>query len=230
MPTTAVPYKGVSLRYNRYSAKIAIDGKSVHLGMFDTAEAAARMFDARAVALGRRLNFPDEHGPPTKKRAAEEDWVICVPQQASLPDGTVPAATLQAHIMVPSPFFKSEYLTLSKSSVRMDGNMLRVKRSAKGFPEDRDVQIVNEVPFYNSEFKPFRVLCLESSHLLPSRTACGFLGSPHARLRLLRQPLRICRRIRYPACLERALLQHGTVAATPRAPARVQQRCSGRSI
>ena len=56
--------------------------------------------------------------PSLKKRAADNDWIIAVPQLASLPStGGAPASTndsvLQAHILKPSPFYKGVYVTLN---------------------------------------------------------------------------------------------------------------------
>lgn len=56
-------FKGVTWRGPNWAASLVIAGKHTHLGMFATAEEAARAFDRAAVAnLGpfARLNFPDE--------------------------------------------------------------------------------------------------------------------------------------------------------------------------
>ena len=56
-------YRGIRHFEGRYwRAQIHINGKSVHLGTFPTAEAAARAFDAAVKKYGKDapLNFPDQ--------------------------------------------------------------------------------------------------------------------------------------------------------------------------
>lgn len=56
-------YKGISEKGNRYTARIQVDGKGIHLGSYTTAEAAARVYDRAAVKYHgdfARLNFPNE--------------------------------------------------------------------------------------------------------------------------------------------------------------------------
>jgi len=60
-------YKGVRPVGNKWGARIKVGGKQRHLGMSDTPEGAARMYDAAAIEhFGEFacLNFPDEGGAP----------------------------------------------------------------------------------------------------------------------------------------------------------------------
>jgi hypothetical protein len=63
--TTATPFNGVRADRKRFRARWRVSGGELHLGMHDTAEEAARAFDAWAASTGRRelLNFPAEHPP-----------------------------------------------------------------------------------------------------------------------------------------------------------------------
>lgn len=62
---TKWPYKGVRQQAGslRWQARITVDRKSIHLGIYDTAEEAARAYDTKAKeAFGflAVLNFPEE--------------------------------------------------------------------------------------------------------------------------------------------------------------------------
>ena len=46
--TSKTGYTGVYREYNRYRAVISVDGKSTHLGMFDTPEEAAMAYNAKS--------------------------------------------------------------------------------------------------------------------------------------------------------------------------------------
>lgn len=56
-------YRGVYRRRSRWAAIIAVAGKPVHIGTYDTREEAARAWDRRARELrgpGALVNFPEE--------------------------------------------------------------------------------------------------------------------------------------------------------------------------
>jgi hypothetical protein len=61
---------GVTKRGKKWATQISIDGKSKHLGTFDSEEAAARKFDDAAAPLGRAVNFPFSIGKTTPNPAA----------------------------------------------------------------------------------------------------------------------------------------------------------------
>jgi hypothetical protein len=60
-------FRGVYLHRKRWRALITCDGKTRHLGTFDTPEEAARAYDAAAVEHFAKLNFP----PPVRTTGAE---------------------------------------------------------------------------------------------------------------------------------------------------------------
>lgn len=60
---SAVPYKGVGRKRNRFIARIKANGKRISLGSYRTAEEAARAYDAAALKHHgefAHLNFPSE--------------------------------------------------------------------------------------------------------------------------------------------------------------------------
>lgn len=62
---SATGFRGVSYEYGRYCAKISVDGTSRRLGMTDSAEQAARLYDMAAARLFGEfaiLNFPEDGG------------------------------------------------------------------------------------------------------------------------------------------------------------------------
>lgn len=68
-------FKGVSRSGRRFRARITLDGEDVHLGMFATAEEAARTYDAAAWAAHGEwayLNFPENFDYPSHDKPVHE--------------------------------------------------------------------------------------------------------------------------------------------------------------
>ena len=53
-------YIGVTQQFNRYRARIKINGITHNLGSYDTEKEAAGKYDTEAIKLGRTLNFETE--------------------------------------------------------------------------------------------------------------------------------------------------------------------------
>jgi hypothetical protein len=76
------------------------------------------------------------------------------------------------HIFQPSKFYQGVFDTLNKKNVEIEDNHIITKSGTKivifdiftfsGFKVIRKVKILFEELFYNKEYKPFRVLCIDS--------------------------------------------------------------------
>jgi hypothetical protein len=61
--SNTIGFKGVSFTRGRYQARLSVDGKNIHIGMYATAEEAARAYDAAMLEWAGPyavLNFPKE--------------------------------------------------------------------------------------------------------------------------------------------------------------------------
>ena len=76
----------------------------------------------------------------------------------------------ETHILQESPFFKGDYCTANKKTVEIERNIITTKTGIEnyvfilpstGFSEPREVRILFEELFYNKQYKPFRVICVE---------------------------------------------------------------------
>eukprot|EP00288_Rhodomonas_lens_P013241 CAMPEP_0177702076 /NCGR_PEP_ID=MMETSP0484_2-20121128/6949_1 /TAXON_ID=354590 /ORGANISM="Rhodomonas lens, Strain RHODO" /LENGTH=444 /DNA_ID=CAMNT_0019213347 /DNA_START=48 /DNA_END=1378 /DNA_ORIENTATION=+ len=96
--------------------------------------------------------------PDVYKKAATEQLVICVPSTGTLHGLALNRSTFEAHVIKASPFFAGIFETLCGKTLDFEDSVLETK---KGFPDKRRVKVLFEELHYNSDFKPFRVLCIE---------------------------------------------------------------------
>jgi len=81
-------FKGVSWNESRkkWRAGICIEGKSIHLGRFTSAQEAARAYDAKAIELFGEfacLNFPGDRAVALATFCARHGRFQSAPQQAN---------------------------------------------------------------------------------------------------------------------------------------------------
>ena len=103
-----------------------------------------------------RMRAPDLY-----ERAANETLVICCPRRAATGALSLNRTCFETHILRASPFFAGVYECLnSDKTVELEGSVLQTQR---GFLERRKVKVLHEDLHYNSDYKPFRVLCISQA-------------------------------------------------------------------
>jgi len=93
------------------------------------------------------------------KEAGDNQYTICVPQGSSLGAVQMNEDFCKMHILVSSPYFKSEYTNLLGQCVELRDRQLHTKT---GFDEPRVVDILFEELFYNDQYESFGVLCISA--------------------------------------------------------------------
>lgn len=99
---------------------------------------------------------------PRFEEAQTNCWLVCVPKATSLKGVKINSKFVDAHILKPSPFFKSQYTCadgdLQKSLEVNDSHVT----SVSGFQTDMMVEILGEELCYNKSFKPYRLLTISA--------------------------------------------------------------------
>jgi len=100
--------------------------------------------------------------PDLYRLAGERQLVIACPRAAATGALSLNRTCFETHILSPSPFFAGVYECLNSSkTVDLDDD--GVIETQEGFLERRKVKVLNEDLHYNSEYKPFRVLCISQA-------------------------------------------------------------------
>ncbi|OWF38789.1 Ankyrin repeat domain-containing protein 27 [Mizuhopecten yessoensis] len=94
--------------------------------------------------------------------AQERCFTVCIPQQSSLGNIDISKRFVETHILRPSPYFQSEFLTLKSSEriVHLEENGKEL-RTGEGFSCPCIVKILSEELGYNKDYKPFKILVIE---------------------------------------------------------------------
>ena len=111
--------------------------------------------DDNPFLLALRMRAPDLY-----QRAADEALLICCPKTVD-ERLSLNRTCFETHILRASPFFAGVYECLnSDKTVELEDSVLETQR---GFREHRKVRVLHEDLHYNSDFKPFRVLCISQA-------------------------------------------------------------------
>jgi hypothetical protein len=99
--------------------------------------------------------------PDLYERAANETILICCPRRAATGALSLNRTCFETHILRASPFFAGVYECLnSDKTIELEGSVLQTQR---GFRERRKGKVLHEDLHYNSDYKPFRVLCISQA-------------------------------------------------------------------
>jgi len=112
--------------------------------------------DQNPFLVALRMRAPDLY-----KLSADKQFVICCPRRAATGALSLNRTCFETHILQASPFFAGVFMCLnSEKTVDLDGGVIETQR---GFRERRRVKILHEDLHYNSDYKPFRVLCISQA-------------------------------------------------------------------
>jgi len=101
-----------------------------------------------------------------KYREAQKNlWLICVPLQKSLRGIVIDKDFVDFHVLRPSPFFKSHYVSTNDSaSINIEIENCAVKTPSGA------IKILMEETAYNDNYKPYKILMIE-------RPLCSIFGN-----------------------------------------------------
>ena len=119
-----------------------------------------------------------------KERAAEQEWVLCVPQRVSLETSAeFSAEVLKAHVLRPSPFFKGQFQTMTGIDVELregrlhltlppapprtpasegeGGEAVDAAPPARATLDRESVQVISDDLAYTADYRAFRTMGIE---------------------------------------------------------------------
>lgn len=95
------------------------------------------------------------------EEAQEKCWLICVPCASSLHGIKITAKFVDAHILRPSPYFKSHFVCATdelNKTVEWDGVTLR---TTSGFTSQVTTKVLSEEQAYNEAFQPYKIMVID---------------------------------------------------------------------
>ncbi|GBL72302.1 hypothetical protein AVEN_115258-1 [Araneus ventricosus] len=91
------------------------------------------------------------------KEAQKKLWLICVPFHKSLKGVTITKEFVDIHVLKPSPFFKSHFVTTDINnplSFEIEDDSIKTQTGT--------IKILAEETAYNDDYKPYRILITET--------------------------------------------------------------------
>ncbi|KAF8791533.1 Ankyrin repeat domain-containing protein 27 [Argiope bruennichi] len=91
------------------------------------------------------------------KEAQKKLWLICVPFHKSLKGATITKEFVDTHVLKPSPFFKSHFVTTDINnplSFEIEDDTIKTQTGT--------IKILAEETAYNDDYKPYRILITET--------------------------------------------------------------------
>ncbi|XP_033747141.1 putative uncharacterized protein DDB_G0284213 [Pecten maximus] len=120
------------------------------------------MTDTDELDINKFFRFLQTSYLDVYEAAQERCYMVCIPQQTSLTNININKKFVETHILRPSPYFQSEFLTLKSSEriVHLEENGKEL-RTGDGFQCPCKVKILTEELGYNKDYKPFKILVIE---------------------------------------------------------------------
>ncbi len=105
--------------------------------------------------LALQKKFPKLYG-----QAQDACLMVLVPRASLLGNTTITQQMVEAHIYKPSSLFKDQYDSIGKPAHKIWVRD-RIISTHEGFPIAMEAHVISEELFYNRQYQPFRVLCID---------------------------------------------------------------------